>query len=526
MTGFTRRSLLGMIGTAAGSSAMYYAMASMGHAMSSNYTGPIKLDGDPGNTKVLVLGAGLAGMTAALELRAAGYTVEVLEYREKAGGRCWTLRAGDSYTELGGAQQTVDFAEGNYFNPGPWRLPYHHYAVLDYCRRLKVPLEPFIQTNYNAYVHRGDAFDGKPQRMGKFLTDYRGHVSELLAKAVDQGKLDEEVTADDREMLIESLRSFGVLNDENAYVKGLQTSGYRGYEKQPGGGIDAAPVASDLLDPQQVIQSQLWRYLATHESLEHWAPMFQPVGGMDGIAKGFEREVGDLITYNAKVVSLQQDESGVTVTWEDTANGGSTQTSTADYCVCTIPFSILGQIDHNLSSDLTNVIDSMFYNGSTKVGLEFKRRFWEQDEHIYGGISYTDEAITQISYPSTGYQSDGAAVLLGGYTWRGADTFKFNAMQPDERIEWALRMGEKIHSQYRDEFKAGVAVTWHKVPWVLGCSGVWEDRETQGYEDAIKIDNRVVCAGEHLSYLPAWQEGAILSSLDAISRLHDKVING
>ena len=72
MTGFTRRSLLGMIGTAAGGSAMYYAMASMGHAMPSNYTGPIKLDGDPGGTKVLVLGAGLAGMTAALELRAAG----------------------------------------------------------------------------------------------------------------------------------------------------------------------------------------------------------------------------------------------------------------------------------------------------------------------------------------------------------------------------------------------------------------------------------------------------------------------
>jgi len=97
-------------------------------------------------------------------------------------------------------------------------------------------------------------------------------------------------------------------------------------------------------------------------------------------------------------------------------------------------------------------------------------------------------------------------------------------MQPDERLEWALRQGAKIHPQYRDEFKTGVSVVWHKVPWVLGCSGVWENRDY--YEDAIKIDNRVVCAGEHLSYLPAWQEGAILSSLDAISRLHDKVING
>lgn len=362
MTQITRRSLLGMIGTAAGSSAMYYAMASMGHAAASNYTGPIKLDGDPKGAKVLILGAGLAGMTAALEMRAAGYQVEVLEYREKAGGRCWTLHSGDEYTELGGAKQTVDFAKGNYINPGPWRLPHHHYAVMDYCRRLKVPLEPFVQTNYNAYVHSTDAFDGKPQRMGKIKTDYRGHISELLAKAVDQGKLDEMVTTEDREILIESLRSFGVLDEQNSYEKSLKTSSYRGYEKQPGGGADAAPVASDLYDPSQVIQSQLWRSLAQHESLQHWAPMFQPVGGMDGIAKGFEREVGDLITYNAKVVSLQQDDNGVTVTWEDLANGG-TKTSSADYCVCTIPFSILGQIDHNLSSGLSNVISSMYYNG-------------------------------------------------------------------------------------------------------------------------------------------------------------------
>ena len=525
MIEMSRRRLLGMIGTVAGSTAMYHAMTAMGHAQTSNYSGSIQLDGAPQGTKILVLGAGLAGMTAALELRSAGYEVEVLEFREKAGGRCWTLRSGDTYTELGGAIQNVDFAEGNYINPGPWRLPHNHYAVMDYCRRLNVPLEPFVQTNYNAYVHRSDAFGGEPQRMKHILTDYRGHVSELLAKAVDQGKLDDMVTQEDREVLIESLRSFGVLNGDNAYVESLSTSGYRGYDKQPGGGVDAAPVPSDPLDPSEVLHSRLWEMLSTHETMNHHAPMFQPVGGMDGIAMGFEREVGDLITYNAKVVSLQQDESGVTVTWEDTANGGAPRTRTADYCVCTIPFSILGQIDHNLSSSLSNVIWNMPYNGSTKVGLEFNRRFWEQDEDIYGGITYTDQAISQISYPSTGYLSDGPAVLLGGYTWRGADTFKFNAMQPAERIEWALRMGENIHPQYREEFKTGVAVSWHKVPWVLGCSGIWENRE-RDYADAIAIDNRVVCAGEHLSYLPAWQEGAILSSLDAISRLHDKIING
>ncbi|WP_417589075.1 flavin monoamine oxidase family protein [Pararhodobacter oceanensis] len=524
MTEITRRNLLAMIGTAAGSTAMYHAMTAMGHAAPSDYTGPIRLDGDPNGAKVLILGAGLAGLTAAYEMRAAGYEVEVLEYREKAGGRCWTLRGGDSYTELGGATQNVDFAEGNYINPGPWRLPHHHHAVLDYCKRLGVPLEPFIQLNYSSYLHRSDAYGGQPQRLRDIKTDYRGHISELLAKAVDQGKLDELVSTEDQELLIESLRSFGVLNSQNEYVKSLEVSDYRGFEKLPGGGVGAEPVASDLLDPRQVVQSRLWEYLATHETIDHQAPMFQPVGGMDGIAMGFEREVGDLITYNAKVVALQQDDSGVTVTWESADGSGERQTSTADYCVCTIPFSILSQIDHNLSGGLASAIAEMPYNGSTKWGLEFKRRFWEQDEQIFGGISYTDQAIGQISYPSTGYFSDGPGVLLGGYTWRGENSYRFNAMQPEERLEWALRQGERIHPQYREEFKTGVSVAWHKVPWVLGCSGIWQSRDN--YDDAVKIDNRVVCAGEHLSYLPAWQEGAILSSLDAISRLHDKIING
>ena len=144
----SRRELLTMIGAAAGSAALYQAMTTLGHAQPSPYQGPVKLQGDPGTVKVLILGAGLAGMVAALELRAAGYEVEVLEYREKAGGRCWTLRGGDTYTELGDFRQDIGFAEGNYFNPGPWRIPHHHHAILDYCRRLDVKLEPFIQKNH------------------------------------------------------------------------------------------------------------------------------------------------------------------------------------------------------------------------------------------------------------------------------------------------------------------------------------------------------------------------------------------
>ncbi|HRO15403.1 MAG TPA: flavin monoamine oxidase family protein [Paracoccus sp. (in: a-proteobacteria)] len=520
----TRRAILSMIGAAAGTSAMYAAMTALGHAAESPWKGPIRLDGDPKGARVLILGAGLAGMAAALELRAAGYQVEILEYRDKAGGRCWTLHSGDTYTEMGGFTQKVDFAEGNYINPGPWRIPYNHHALLDYCRRLGVPLEPFIQKNHNAYLHSSRAFDGKPMRFREIETDFRGNVSELLAKAVRAGTLDEALSPADREVLMASLKYFGALDDEFDYRKGNHSSEYRGWAKWPGGGADARPEPSDPLDFAAVLQSKLWNKLVDSDLVEFQETMFQPVGGMDRIAVGFEKQVGDLIKYNCKVTEIRQDDSGVTVTYVGSDGAGEPRTAAADWCLCTIPFSILSQIDADLSPEMKGVVDATPYAESVKFGLEFKRRFWEQDEAIYGGITYTDLPIALISYPSTGYQSDGPAVLLGGYAWE-SNANQFAAMSPEERIKWAVEFGARIHPQYPQEFKTGVSVVWHRVPWTLGCYALWREREAN-YDKATKIDGRILMAGEHVSYLPGWQEGAILSALDAISRLHDRVING
>lgn len=522
----SRRDLLSMIGVTAGTAAMYQAMTTLGHAEESPYAGPINLRDAPKGTKILVLGAGLAGMTAALELRAAGYQVEVLEFREKAGGRCWTLRGGDRYEELGGAVQDVKFAPGNYLNPGPWRIPYHHHAVLDYCRRLGVQLEPFIQLNHNAYLHGSQAFGGKPQRFRPISTDFRGHVSELLAKAVNKKALDDSVSAEDQEKLLAALKRWGVLDDNYAYVKGVPTSEYRGFERDPGGGLSAVPIPSDPLSPSDVLQSELWRYFSPANNYEFQTTMFQPVGGMDMIAQGFEREVKDLIRYNAKVLEIKQGDTGVTVTYEDRNAPGTPLTTSADWCVCTIPFSILSQIPSNFSAPMQAAIEQLPYDASVKVGLEMKRRFWEEDEHIYGGISFTDLPITLISYPSTGYHKPGPAVLLSTYSW-GAYAYEFTAMSPPERVKAALKYGAQIHPQYKDEFLSGVAVGWHRVPWTLGCYGMWtEDSRAEHYENACAIDGRVVMAGEHCSYIPAWQEGAILSSLDAIGRLHKRIVAG
>ena len=524
-TGLSRRDLLALVGTVAGSAAMYQAMTSLGFASESTYKGPIRLEGDARGASVLVLGAGLAGMTAALELRAAGYKVQVLEFNSRPGGRNWTLRGGDSFTELGGATQTCGFEDGLYLNPGPWRIPYHHRALLDYCKRLGVTLEPFIQLNHNALLHASNAFGGQPQRIRDIKTDFQGHVSELLAKVTQQSKLDEAVSVEDKEILLQALRSWGALDRNYAYQANLISADYRGYVKPPGGGLGAAPIAGEPIKLSEILQSRLWRYLQSFALHQFQTTMFQPVGGMDMIGKAFAREVGDLIQYDAKVIRIQQDDGGVTVSHVNSRSGATPQLAKADWCVCTIPLSILSQIQIDVGAPMKAAIDAVPYSSSVKIGLQFKRRFWEEDEAIYGGISYTDMPIRQISYPSHGFNRSGRGVLLGAYVFEGANAYEFTSMAPADRVARAVELGGRIHPQYRTEFENGIAVAWHRVPFTLGCAGGWTEKaREQHYDNLCQIDGRIVLAGEHASYIPAWQEGAILSSLDAIARLHERVV--
>src|SRR6201996_7717827 len=200
----SRRDLFSMIGTVAGSAVVVDAMTSLAYGAESGYSGPPMLSGAPKGATVLILGAGWAGMVSAYELQKAGYKVKILEYQDRPGGRNWSLYGGDTYSELGGFTQQVQFDKGPYLNPGPWRIPYHPQGVLSYARMLGVAMEPFIQLNFNAYIHSTKAFDGKPQRFRHVQTDFNGYVAELLSKSTRQTALDGAVTKEDQEVLLQA----------------------------------------------------------------------------------------------------------------------------------------------------------------------------------------------------------------------------------------------------------------------------------------------------------------------------------
>lgn len=252
--------------------------------------------------------------------------------------------------------------------------------------------------------------------------------------------------------------------------------------------------------------------------------LFQPVGGMGRIGEAFGRELLPLIRYNAKVVDIDQDTQGVTVSYEDTGAPGSKLTARSDWCLCSIPLSILAQIPMNVSQAMASAIAAVPYASAIKVGLQFIRRFWEEDEHICGGISYIDLPIGMIGYPNTRYHSSGKGVLLGAYIW-DLNAMEFTAMTPEERVQKAVDYGSQIHPQYRQEFDNGVAMAWHRSPFTMWAAmGCGVPILARHYDDLCRIDQRIALAGEHASYIPGWQEGAVTSALDAIGRLHQRAV--
>src|SRR5262245_9601315 len=142
----TRRKLIGAMARLGGAGAAYETLAAWDFLKpAAAAAASLALPDDSGRGRtVLILGAGVAGLTAAYELDRAGYDCIILEAAQRLGGRSLTLRRGDVFAETSGPPQECRFDEGLWLNAGPGRIPHHHVHVLEYCRRLRIDMQPFI----------------------------------------------------------------------------------------------------------------------------------------------------------------------------------------------------------------------------------------------------------------------------------------------------------------------------------------------------------------------------------------------
>ena len=165
----------------------------------------------------------------------------------------------------------------------------------------------------------------------------------------------------------------------------------------------------------------------------------------------------------------------------------------------------------------------MPYMDVGKIALQFKRRFWEEDDRIFGGISWTDQNITQIFYPNYGYLSGNGGVVIGYYHF-GKDAAEVGRLAPPDRLAHAMVQGSKIHPQYAAEFQNAFSVAWQHIPYNLGGWAEWSEEDRAKYYPVLnKADGPFYLAGEHLTYLGGWMAGAFESAKAVVTSLRERV---
>src|SRR5581483_1155852 len=327
----TRRELIWKASGAGGYSAAFVLMRAMGLLAEPAGSSPaFHLPADIGRRKkVVILGAGIAGLVAAWELHKAGFECTVLEARQRPGGRNWSVRRGTKIEFTDGSVQQCAFDEGLYLNAGPGRIPSIHQTMLGYCRELGVAMEVEVNVSRSALLMSDSAFAGRPIEQREAINDTRGHVAELLAKAIRKGALDEEISAGDRERMLAFLRTFGDLRPDYRYAG----SSRAGLKQLPGAG-NVDEETREPLPLHSLLDASFWRGLAQEETFDQQATMLQPVGGMDRIPYAFAQRLGKTIKYGCAVSETRKSEEGIRVVYSER---GSTHQSEASYCVCTLP---------------------------------------------------------------------------------------------------------------------------------------------------------------------------------------------
>ena len=333
----------------------YEAMTALGLLAAPSQTS-VNLVGRVSGVRVVILGAGLSGMAAAYELGKAGFDCRLLEARGRPGGRVFTVRHGTASEETGSAQ-TATFDDGLYFNAGPMRISHHHRMTLAYCRELQVATEVFVPDCESAYLAqtRGP-LAGRRIRLREARADFDGYIAELLSKSLSLAQLDQPLTAEDRERVLAYLRGLGALDESGQIPRLVATRRRR-----------ASGAARFVRRDPRVLRADRLVVSADDDASRR---------RNGSLPAALAARLGNRITCRAAVREIRQSDRGVWVIYAD--RQGQPRRMDADYCISTIPLPVLADIQKDVSQPVQSAIAAARYDGAGKIGLQFKRRFWDK----------------------------------------------------------------------------------------------------------------------------------------------------
>ena len=441
--------------------------------------------------KIVVVGAGMAGLVAAWELTRAGHEVVVLEARGRVGGRVHTLRE--------------PFTDGLYAEAGAMRIPRTHDLTLAYCERFRLPLTPFTSSNPNAYVHLGGRrwrraeVQGDPCCLPFAWSDAeRGQTVDALWAGAVQGFVD-RVARDGDAAWADIVREWDHCSTQE-FLEHCRWS-------------EAAIEAFGLLEFQEALMNSAFLELLREEVTRCYVDLVEIAGGMDRLPAAFLPDLWPRIRFGARMIALDQDERSATVHYQTPAGRFK---ETGDRVLVTVPFAVLRHVEtfKPFSPAKQRAIRQLHYDASSKILLQCRRRFWEEDDGIQGGGTVTDLPIRALYYPDHG-QETGRGVLLASYTW-SEDAQRWGSLAPADRVTQALENVAVIHPQVAQEFEVGTSYMWHHDEFAGGAFALFDPgQQTRLYEAIVAPEGRIHFAGEHASLAHAWIQGAIESGLRA-----------
>jgi len=451
--------------------------------------------------RVIVVGAGMAGLVAALELKRAGHEVVVLEARARVGGRIFTLRD--------------PFSDGLYAEAGAMRIPQSHDLTLAYCRRFGLALTPFTSGNPEAFVF----LRGRRYRAREIHANPRLLPFDL--SLLEQGQTIEELW---NRTLAEIVAAVQARGDEawTGLVHELDELSTREF-LQSRGWSEGAIELFGLLAFQEALMNSACLELIREEVHGCYVNLFEIPGGMDRLPHAFVPELSRDIRYGSRMVAFDQSETAVRVHYQ-TAGGRFSETG--DYAIITTPFPVLRHVEaiKPLSAGMQRAMRQLRYDASAKILMQFRRRFWEEDDGIAGGGSVTDLPIRAVYYPDH-HRDAGRGVLLVSYTWN-EDAQRWGSLSPADRVAQALENLAQIHPQAPAEFEAGTSYMWHHDEFAGGAFALFDPgQQTRLHETIVRPEGRLHFAGEHTSLAHAWIQGAIESGLRAAAEVHQTAMH-
>lgn len=458
--------------------------------------------------KIIIIGAGLSGLISASLLRNAGHDIVILEASNRVGGRVFTVRK--------------PFSEGLKFEAGAKRIPSDHHLIWEYIKKFKLHVNEFINTTPNDllwanglkarrwyYEENPDYFQYKVTRQerGKTASELlqsatlplQQHIKRYAGRDIPKNlKYYPEFTLD----TFLRHNPFGQQLSPGAIEKVKVMMGVQGFSEY------------DFFD---VIRSFLPIIILG-------VNFYEIADGNDQLPRKLQLELQHKLFFNEKVTKISPKRDSVTVSFENMISKQRTELI-GDIVIVSIPFSALQlvKIDpiESFSMQKRRAIRELRYIPATKVGIEFKSRFWEKDG-FFGGHTLTDLPTRFTYYPSPHIGTYKPGIVLGSYTL-GADTLPWDSQPEEDRIQMVLDTLANIHGNIvYEEFVQGVSKVWRQDQFISGDISVFKAGIAAQIAPFLATpEGRVHFTGEHTSSYPAWMEGGIESGIRVAKEVNE-----